>query len=75
VVYFVQVLQERADKICEMAFVMQKSIEADEANYAKEHELMSRLITENKVSFSFKRNKQQKDFRFLFQHCFVVIFL
>ena len=45
-----QVLQERADKICEMANVMQKSIQIDEENMAKEQELMARLVTENKVS-------------------------
>ena len=43
-------LQDRADKICEMANVMQKSIQIDEENMAKEQELMARLITENKVS-------------------------
>ena len=43
-------LQERADKICEMANVMQKSIQIDEENMAKEQELMARLVTENKVS-------------------------
>ena len=42
-------LQDRADKICEMANVMQKSIQIDEDSVAKEQELMSRLITENKV--------------------------
>ena len=43
-------LQDRADKICEMANVMQKSIQIDEENMAKEQELMARLATENKVS-------------------------
>ena len=43
-------LQDRADKICEMANVMQKSIQIDEENMAKEQELMARLVTENKVS-------------------------
>jgi len=43
-----KVLQDRADKICEMANVMQKSIQIDEENMAKEQELMARLITENK---------------------------
>ena len=42
-------LQDRADKICEMANVMQKSIQIDEENMAKEQELMARLATENKV--------------------------
>lgn len=41
-------LQERADKICEMAGVMQRSMQIDEENQAREQELMSRLITENK---------------------------
>ena len=44
-----QLLQERADKICEMAGVMQRSVQIDEENQAREQELMSRLITENKV--------------------------
>jgi len=43
-----KVLQDRADKICEMANVMQKSIQIDEENMAKEQELMARLATENK---------------------------
>jgi hypothetical protein len=47
---FLQLLQERADKICEMASVMQKSVQIDEENQAREQELMSRLVTENKVS-------------------------
>ena len=42
-------LQDRADKICEMAGVMNQSIQIDEERYAKEQELMSRLLTENKV--------------------------
>ena len=46
-------LQERADKICEMANVMQKSIQIDDENLAKEQELLARLITENKVRNSF----------------------
>ena len=48
--FLFQLLQERADKICEMASVMQKSVQIDEENQAREQELMSRLITENKVS-------------------------
>ena len=46
---FIQLLQDRADKICEMAGVMNQSIQIDEERYAKEQELMSRLLTENKV--------------------------
>ena len=46
-----KLLQDRADKICEMASVMNQSIQIDEERYAKEQELMSRLLTENKVSF------------------------
>ena len=42
-------MQDRADKICEMANIMQKSIQIDEENIAKEHETMARLITENRV--------------------------
>ena len=48
-----QLLQDRADKICEMALVMQKSVQIDEENQAREQELMSRLITENKVNKMF----------------------
>jgi hypothetical protein len=48
-----QLLQERADKICEMAGVMQRSVQIDEENQAREQELMSRLITENKVKKHF----------------------
>ena len=48
--YFFQLLQERADKICEMANVMQKSIQIDDESLAKEQELLARLITENKVN-------------------------
>ena len=44
-------LQDRADKICEMANVMQKSIQIDEQSINKEQELMARLVTENKVRF------------------------
>lgn len=43
-----RLLQERADKICEMASVMHKSIQLDEENQAKEQEAMSRLVTENR---------------------------
>ena len=49
--FLLQLLQDRADKICEMASVMNQSIQIDEERYAKEQELMSRLLTENKVSF------------------------
>ena len=48
--FIFQLLQERADKICEMASVMQRSMQIDEENQAREQELMSRLITENKVN-------------------------
>ena len=44
-----QLLQESADKICEMASVMNQSIQIDEEGQAQEKELMSRLVTENKV--------------------------
>ena len=44
-------LQDRADKICEMANVMQKSIQIDEESINKEKELLARLVTENKVRF------------------------
>ena len=44
-----QILQERADKICEMASVMNQSILIDEERQAHEQELVSRLLTENKV--------------------------
>ena len=50
VLFLFQLLQERADKICEMASVMQQSVQIDEENQAREQELMSRLMTENKVS-------------------------
>merc|ERR1712012_532654 len=43
-----KLLQDRADKICEMANVMQKSIQIDDDSLAKEQELLARLITENK---------------------------
>ena len=49
--FLLKLLQDRADKICEMASVMNQSIQIDEERYAKEQELMSRLLTENKVSF------------------------
>ena len=39
-----------------MANVMQKSIQIDDENLAKEQELLARLITENKV-----RNSLQTD--------------
>ena len=50
-IFLLKLLQDRADKICEMASVMNQSIQIDEERYAKEQELMSRLLTENKVSF------------------------
>ena len=50
--FIFQLLQERADKICEMASVMQRSMQIDEENQAREQELMSRLITENKVKLN-----------------------
>lgn len=53
-VFSSQVLQDRVDKICEMANVMQKSIQIDEQSLAKEQELMARLVTENKVCFNVK---------------------
>ena len=56
-----QILQDRADKICEMANVMQKSIQIDEQSINKEQELMARLVTENKVSFCyFPSSKSQQ---------------
>ena len=42
-------LQDRVDKICEMATVMNRSIELDDRAQSQEQEIMSRLITENKV--------------------------
>ena len=42
-------LQERVDKICEMAAVMNQSIRLDDQAQSQEQEVMSRLITENKV--------------------------
>ncbi len=42
-------LQEKTDQICEMASVMQKSIQIDEEAATKEQEVRSRLLTENKV--------------------------
>ena len=59
--FFLQMLQDRADKICEMANVMQKSIQIDEESINKEQELMARLVTENKVSFCyFPSSKSQQ---------------
>lgn len=43
-----RLLQDRADKICEMASVMNESIQIDEERDAQEKELLSRLLTENK---------------------------
>ena len=45
-------LQDRVDKICEMATVMNRSIELDDRAQSQEQEIMSRLITENKVIHS-----------------------
>ena len=42
-------LQERVDKICEMAAVMNQSIRLDDQAQSQEQEVMARLITENKV--------------------------
>ena len=59
-------LQDRADKICEMAIVMQKSIQIDEQSINKEQELMARLVTENKVRFFvdyFRARKSQQKSR------------
>lgn len=41
-----RLLQDRTDKICEMASVMNQSIQIDEERYSQERELMSRLVTE-----------------------------
>ena len=50
-------LQDRVDKICEMATVMNRSIELDDRAQSQEREIMSRLITENKViTFNFHSN-------------------
>lgn len=43
-------LQEKTDQICEMASVMQRSIQIDEDWAAKDQEVRSRLVTENKVT-------------------------
>jgi len=43
-----RMLQERVDKICEMAAVMNHAIRIDEQAQSQEQEVMSRLITENK---------------------------
>merc|ERR1712142_1112435 len=43
-----RMLQERVDKICEMAAVMNQAIRIDEHAQTQEQEVMSRLITENK---------------------------
>jgi len=45
-------LQEKADKICEMANVMQKSIELDDASAVRDKEVHARLVVENKVCVS-----------------------
>lgn len=41
-------LQQRADKICEMAAVMKAAVEIDDNIYLKEQEKLTQLITENK---------------------------
>ena len=56
-----QILQDRADKICEMANVMQKSIQIDEESINKEQELLARLVTENKVTFLFDKKARLKN--------------
>ena len=43
-------LMEKNEKICEMASVMHKAIMMDEEAAAREQELLTRLVTENKVS-------------------------
>lgn len=43
-----RVVCEQADKICEMAAVMEKAADIDEKRTLQEQELMSRLSTENK---------------------------
>jgi hypothetical protein len=42
-------LQEKTEQIVEMAGVMSKSIQIDDDYSAKEQEIRSRLVTENKV--------------------------
>ena len=44
-----QLLQERTDRIMEMAGVMSQSIQIDDGFLAREEEIRSRLVTENKV--------------------------
>ena len=46
---FLQLLQERTDRIMEMAGVMSQSIQIDDGFLAREEEIRSRLVTENKV--------------------------
>lgn len=43
-----RMLQERVDKICEMAAVMNQATRLDDQAQSQEQEVMSRLITENK---------------------------
>jgi len=42
-----ELLQDRADKICEMAAIMSKSVQMDDEDIAKEQERFVRLVTEN----------------------------
>ena len=42
-------LQEKTDRIMEMAGVMSQSIQIDDGFLAREEEIKSRLVTENKV--------------------------
>jgi len=58
-----QMLQEKADKICEMAGIMQKSIAIDDVEAARQREAQARLVTENKVS---KNVDERIDDHFLF---------
>ena len=51
--FFPQVLQEKTDQICEMASIMQNSIQLDEDCAARDNEVRTRLVTENKVSCHF----------------------
>lgn len=48
-----EIIQNQANKIEEMAAVMQKASSVDEENMNKENEHLSQLITENKVCFFF----------------------
>lgn len=46
----VEIIQKQSQKIQEMAAVMRKACEVDQDKINKEHEYLSQLITENKVS-------------------------